>query len=78
MRLTSSEKVNWSSFNFIATFRKCFDPLNPPFGHKSLPKSEKMHFLKLGLAKIYSRDTNPSKKRGHREGQPWGQAIILS
>jgi hypothetical protein len=41
--LVSSEKVNWSSLNFIATFRKYFDPENDRISHKSLPKSEKMH-----------------------------------
>jgi hypothetical protein len=43
LRSTSAEKVNWSTFNFIATFRKDFEPENARIFRKSLPKSEKMH-----------------------------------
>jgi hypothetical protein len=68
--VTSSEKVNWSTFNCIATFRKT------NYSRKSLPK--KCTFLKLRVARIHSRDTNPSEKRGHRDGQPWGHAITKS
>ncbi len=39
--LASSEKVNWSTFNFNTTSREHANPLNPPFCHKALPKSEK-------------------------------------
>ncbi len=39
--LARLDKVNCSYLNFTTTSRKHFDPLNPPFGHKSLPKSEK-------------------------------------
>ena len=42
---TSSEKVNWSTFNFTATSRKHFDPENARFCCNSLPKSEKNAFV---------------------------------
>jgi hypothetical protein len=34
--------------------------------------------LRVRQAKIHSEATNPREKWGHREGQSWGQAIILS
>jgi hypothetical protein len=40
---TSSEKVNWSTFNFNTTSREHTNPENARICRKSLPKSEKMH-----------------------------------
>jgi hypothetical protein len=40
--LASSEKVNWSTFNFTATSREHTLRRNAQFCRKSLPKSEKI------------------------------------